>query len=123
WFHATADPWREEAWGIIRQRPDLIFQIVTQRPERIEQCLPADWGDGYPNVWLIVTTENQQRLNERLPHLLRVPAVVRGLSCEPLLGPIEFREVEYAGPPIKWDRPKAAFGGLLHWVIDGGESG
>ena len=51
-FIEEAEAWRAEAWAIIRQTPNLIYQICTKRPERIAACLPADWGTGYPNVWL-----------------------------------------------------------------------
>lgn len=107
WFHVNADPWRAEAWAIVRQRPDVTFQIVTKRTERIADCLPPDWGNGYPNVWLIATAENQEWADIRIPQLLRVPAVVRGLSCEPLLSSLDIS---------RW-------GGYIDWVIAGGESG
>jgi protein gp37 len=107
WFHADADAWREQAWGIIRKRPDLIFQIVTKRTSRIQQCLPSDWGDGYKNVWLIATAENQEWLDKRAADLLQVPAVVRGLSIEPMLGPMDLRP----------------FIPTIDWIIVGGESG
>lgn len=126
WFHEKADEWRDEAWAIIRQRPDLTFQIVTKRTERIAQCLPADWCNGYENVWLIATVENQEWADRRIPELLSVPAVVRGLSIEPLLGPLDLRpalwlEDDYfrfrgAARPDWQDRH-------IHWVIVGGESG
>jgi protein gp37 len=115
WFHASADEWRPEAWEIIRQRPDLTFQIVTKRTDRIAQCLPADWGDGWPNVWLIATVENQEWADVRIPQLLRVPAVVRGLSCEPLLGPVDLA--------VAWDGEPQAPTVQVDWVITGGESG
>jgi protein gp37 len=85
-FIEEADPWRAEAWEIIRRRPDLTFQILTKRPERIMQCLPSDWGTGYPNVWLVVSTENMDAAIKRVPLLLDVPAAVRGISAGPLLG-------------------------------------
>src|SRR4051812_22014760 len=47
WFHADADLWRDEAWRVVRQCPNLIFQILTKRPDRIADHLPKDWGDGY----------------------------------------------------------------------------
>ena len=56
-----ADPWRDEAWSIIRERPDVRFYILTKRPERFATCLPSDWGDGWDNVMLNVTCENQRR--------------------------------------------------------------
>lgn len=62
-----ADPWRPEAWDIIHQRPDVKFFILTKRPERFCDCLPSDWGDGWQNVMLNVTCENQHRANERIP--------------------------------------------------------
>src|SRR5262249_9121833 len=58
WFHEGADAWRDEAWDVVRRCPDLTFQILTKRPELAPERLPADWGDGYPNVWLGVSVEN-----------------------------------------------------------------
>lgn len=93
WFIQEADPWRAEAWEIIRQRPDLVFQILTKRPHRIYSCLPDDWGEhGYPNVWLGVSVEHQDQM-WRLGPLLSIPAEVHFASAEPLLGPLDFREV------------------------------
>src|SRR5688572_24986243 len=54
-FHVAADPWRPDAWQIIRDTPHLTYQILTKRPGRIRRCLPDDWGAGYPNVWLMTT--------------------------------------------------------------------
>jgi protein gp37 len=136
WFHERADAWRPKAFSVIQQRPDVIFQILTKRPERIEECLPPDWGEGYPNVWLGTTVEDQQRADERIPWLLKVPAAVRFLSCEPLLGPIDLwplfknsRICEHCG---KMGRDGLACEhcdrtGFAYWpiqqVIAGGESG
>jgi protein gp37 len=105
-FHADADAWRAEAWDIIRRTPHLTYQVLTKRPERIAAQLPADWGAGYPNVWLGTSVENE-RFAFRAGLLADVPAVVRFISAEPLLGPVSLR------PYL--DR--------LHWVIVGGESG
>jgi len=118
WFHVNADAWRADAWEIIRQRPDVTFQIVTKRTERIAKCLPPDWGRGWPNVWLIATVENHERFLERLQPLLDVPAPVRGLSCEPLLGPLDIRF--WLKRPYQIDN---AVHPSLDWVIVGGESG
>lgn len=106
WFIKQADEWRPEAWAIIKQRPDLHFQILTKRHGRIASCLPPDWGEGYPNVWLGVSVENQE-WTRRIRVLREVPAAIRFLSIEPMIGPVDLR-------------------GLLdgiHWVIVGGESG
>jgi len=106
WFHELADPWREEAWEVLRGRPDLTWQILTKRPERIADHLPADWEDGWPNVWLGVSIENR-RFVHRADVLHEVPAAVRFISAEPLLAPIA-QELDLEG---------------VGWVIAGGESG
>ena len=88
-FVEEADPWRPEAWDIIRRRPDVAFRLLTKRAARIRDCLPPDWGDGWENVMMQVTTENQARANERLPILLGIPAKHRGFMAAPLLGPVD----------------------------------
>jgi protein gp37 len=88
-FVADADPWRDEAWSIMRRRPDIAFRLLTKRADRIADCLPSDWGEGYENVLLQVTTENQRRADERLPILLDLPARHKGFMCAPLIGPID----------------------------------
>jgi len=104
-FIAEADPWRAEAWDVIRATPRHTYQILTKRPERIARCLPPDWGAGWPHVWLGVTAEDQKTADTRLPLLRSVPAAVHFVSCEPMLEPIG---LNLAG---------------LAWVICGGESG
>src|SRR3990172_778380 len=54
YFIEQADEWRDEAWDIIRRTPHLTYQILTKRPENIFDRLPADWGNGWPNVFLSV---------------------------------------------------------------------
>ncbi len=58
-FHVKADPWRDEAWAIIKKRSRLAWLILTKRPELIARRLPADWGDGYKNVWLGVLSNRE----------------------------------------------------------------
>ena len=99
--------WRDHLWTMVRSTPCLQWLILTKRPENFSKYLPADWGDGYPNVCLMVSTEDQEWADKRIPILLETPARWRGLSCEPLLGPIDLE------PYL--DR--------LDWVIAGGESG
>jgi len=101
--------WRSAAWNIIRDTPNLVYLILTKRPDRITRSLPADWGRGYPNVWLGTSVGCNQTLG-RIDHLRRVPVhpgAVRFLSCEPLL--------EDISPQINLDG--------IGWVICGGESG
>lgn len=88
-FLDTADEWRAEAWAIIRARPDVDFIIITKRILRFTEGLPCDWGNGYPNVTVSVTCENQRRADERLPYFLSLPIAHREIICEPLLGEID----------------------------------
>ncbi|MCQ2288591.1 MAG: phage Gp37/Gp68 family protein [Muribaculaceae bacterium] len=88
-FVEEADEWRDEAWRIMRQRPDIVFRLLTKRANRIKECLPKDWGDGYENVLLQVTTENQQRADERLPILLDLPAKHKGFMAAPFIGEVD----------------------------------
>jgi len=119
WFHEAADEWRDEAWEVIRQRPDLRWQILTKRPERIAEHLPADWGEGWPNVWLGVSIENR-RFVGRADILRGVPAVVRFISAEPLLGPL-VRDA-YGNWPDDYDGDSLDLW-KIDWLIVGGESG
>ena len=91
-FLQEADPWRDEAWGIIRQRPDVVFFLLTKRPERVRGCLPHDWGEGWENVFFNVSCENQKRADERIPILLELPFKHKGVMCAPLIGEITLEE-------------------------------
>lgn len=98
---AEADPWRAEAWEIIRRTPHLTYQIVTKRIERVAEVgLP--WGDGepWPNVWGIVSVENQETADERVGLLLQTNFAVRGVSYEPALAPVNFSWLAHDVGPI-----------------------
>ena len=84
-FIEEGDAWREDAWLMIRRRSDLHFYIVTKRPERIVSYLPEDWGNGYENVTICCTMENQKRTDERLPIFRELPISHKAIICEPLL--------------------------------------
>lgn len=162
----------DRLFAVFALRPDVTFQVLTKRPERMAEYLntllnraamtpafgrrnvpyePAgricaflanagghpyiDQAWPLPNVWLGTSVENQETADERVAHLLKCPAAVRFLSCEPLLGPIDLRrhlaaalyrqvqrlylcdesrvpaQLQYKGPPSP------------DWVIVGGESG
>lgn len=103
--HPTANATRPALWDLVRACPHLDWQILTKRPQRIVECLPADWGDGWPHVWLGTSIEDM-RVAERAEHLRRVPAAVRFVSYEPALGPLD--DLDLRG---------------IDWVIYGGESG
>lgn len=151
-FHEDVpDAFIDRVFAVIALCDQHTFQVLTKRPTRMAEYLiglskslarlrdacPTGWClewngiplFGYPllNVWLGVSVEDQQRADERIPHLVRCPAAIRFLSCEPLLGPLDLarwlstedetnpfgdegRRGEYPGPEIDW-------------VIAGGESG
>lgn len=84
-----ADAWRQEAWDMIRERSDCTFLFITKRIDRFMQCVPSDWGDGYDNVVVCCTVENQERADYRLPYLLSAKAKHKEIVCSPLLEPID----------------------------------
>lgn len=96
---------RQKLWPLIKSTPCLHWQLLTKRADRIVDCLPEDWGDGYPNVWLGTSIENTDYA-WRADWLREIPAVVRFVSYEPALGPLH--TLSLTG---------------LDWVIFGGESG
>ncbi len=91
-FLEEADEWRDEMWEIIKSRPDVRFEFITKRIERVKDHLPADWGAGYQNVMICATCENQEMLDLRMPYLIDLPAKHKGIMCGPLLGPIDARK-------------------------------
>ena len=98
---------RERLWKLIMATRNLDWLLLTKRPENILEMIPVDWRDmPHANVWFGTTAENQEQLNKRYGPLVSVPANVRFLSCEPLLGPLVLGNA--AG---------------IDWVIVGGESG
>ena len=91
-FLEEADLWRDEAWQIISQRPDVKFFLLTKRPERVASNLPWDWGDGFENVMLNVSCENQRRADERIPILLELPFKHKGIMCAPYIGQVSIEK-------------------------------
>lgn len=126
-------------WARMIGAPQHIYQILTKRPARMLEFFK--WNERQavrvetylPNVWIGVSVENQQAADERIPLLLKAPAAVRFLSCEPLLGPVNIA-------PYLWDigtwepyesKSDHKLNGLysasmedgIDWIIVGGESG
>lgn len=91
-FVEEADGWREEVWSMIKERQDCKFLFLTKRPERFYIGLPADWGDGYENVVMGVSCENQKRAEERLSILVELPLKHRIISVAPMLEKIEIEK-------------------------------
>ncbi|MBQ5670974.1 MAG: DUF5131 family protein [Oscillospiraceae bacterium] len=83
-----ADEWRGECWEMIKQRPDCTFLFLTKRIERFMDCVPTDWGDGYDNVVVGCTVENQKNADFRLRIFQELPIKHKCITAQPLLGPI-----------------------------------
>lgn len=107
-FLEEADKWRDEAWEIMHRRPDVKFFLLTKRPQRAAECLPKDWGNGWENIMLNVTCENQRRADERIPILKALPFRHKGIMCAPFIG--EIRIGKYLGD------------GIIEQVVCGGEN-
>ena len=91
-FLEEADPWRDEVWDMIRIRADVHFWLLTKRAERMEGCLPWDWLDGWENVSINVTAENQKRADERIPILLHLHAKHKGVMVAPFIGKVDLEQ-------------------------------
>lgn len=149
-FHeAVPDEFLDQVFAVMALAPQHTFQVLTKRPERmLAYCKTLgkhrerdrvslasaqfDQGGSFsyvlngagwalPNVWLGVSVEDQETADERIPLLLQTPAVVRWISAEPLLGPINARlflpfTTRGRGGPHREN-------GGLDWIIVGGESG
>lgn len=105
--HPTANAARPRLWNLIRDTPNLEWQLLTKRPENIARFLPPrSWGvGGWPNVWLGTSIEDN-RVAHRAAELVKIPAVVHFVSYEPALGPLDDLDLTH-----------------IDWVIYGGESG
>jgi protein gp37 len=105
--HPDIEPERQKLWRVIRDTPMLDWLLLTKRPENILRFAP--WQDTWPaHVWAMVSVENQEQAEQRIPLLLQVPACVRGLSVEPLIDAVHLHEDWLSS---------------IQWVIVGGESG
>ena len=102
------DQWRTEAWQMIRERSDCHFLFITKRIQRFATCMPEDWGEGYANMSVCVTCENQKRADERLPIFKKLPILHKSIVLEPLLEAVDISK--YLDSSIKE-------------VVVGGESG
>lgn len=124
----VAPDWRADLWNLIAATPWLDWLLLTKRPQNISGMLPPSWFEGpWPNVWLGATICNQAEADRNVPHLTAIPAALRFLSIEPLLGPLSFRWARW----VNQDATLRRFGRInhleglrgIHWAIVGGESG
>lgn len=87
-----ADEWRKECWDMIRERSDLTFLFLTKRIERFLQCIPEDWNDGYDNVIVCCTIENQERADFRLSYFRNLPIKHKCITAQPLIEGIDIEK-------------------------------
>lgn len=114
-FHeGVTDAQIEAVFEAMSATPQHTYQVLTKRPERMAMFLRGWIPAG--NIWLGTSCEDQQRFDERVRHLLNCRGSVRFLSCEPLLEPIDFRQ-------LPSDPERRICWGRIDWVIVGGESG
>lgn len=144
-YRVGLDHIRQRLFSVIDETPWLDWLLLTKRPENILRMVPLfdaeDPAEWWPNVWIGTSVENQEQANARIPELLQVPAAVRFLSMEPLLGPVDLTNVDDSTSEGVWldclsgvfsrDRknsreitPDGITGDrIINWVIVGGESG
>jgi protein gp37 len=130
--NAVPPEWRDDLFRLIASTPHLDWLLLTKRPGNIAAMLPFGWGAGWHNVWLGCTVVNQTEADRDIPKLLAVPAAVRFLSMEPLLGPVDLLKCPTHGTAggswdwltgvRNWHSGQDATP-RIDWVIVGGESG
>ena len=111
-----ADVWRADCWKMIKERSDLHFIFLTKRIERFSDCIPDDWEDGYENVTVGCTIENQSMSDFRLSIFCKLPIKHRNVICQPLLENIDIEkylddvelvvvggESDYNARPLNYD--------------------
>lgn len=115
-----ADEWRKECFAIMKERSDLHFLFLTKRIERFEACMPEDWGDGYDNVTVSCTIENQERADFRLPIFSKLPIKHKNIVCQPMLERMDIEQylddVEYVVVGGESDRNARVLD--YDWVLD-----
>lgn len=120
YFIEDADIWRNDCWRMIKERTDLRFLFLTKRIERFYDCIPADWEDGYENVIIGCTIENQKTAEARLSFFADLPIKHKNIICQPLLERIDISSylnnielVVVGGESDKAARPLD-----YNWVLD-----
>lgn len=115
-----ADEWRSECWKMIKERSDCRFIFLTKRIVRLGECLPEDWGDGYDNVTVGCTVENQERADERLPVFCSLPMKHRNIICQPMITPMNIEKYLRFAEAVLAGGESDRFGRELDysWVLD-----
>ena len=115
-----ADLWRDECWKMIKERRDCTFLFLTKRIERFMDCILYDWGDGYENVVVCCTVENQKNADKKLSVFRSLPIKHKCITAQPLLERIDIEQyldgmelVVVGGESDKFARPLD-----YNWVLD-----
>ena len=87
-----ADAWRMACWSMIKERQDCTFLFLTKRIERFMECIPYDWGDGYENVVVCCTIENQKNADKKLSVFRSLPIRHKCITAQPLLESIDIEK-------------------------------
>lgn len=124
--HNVPDSFVARMFEVMAETPRHTYQVLTKRPERMAAWCKANYSSGLPlNVWVGTSVENQKAADERVPHLIKIAAWVRFLSCEPLLGPVNLdpwlRPVRHV--LIDGEAEPELMEPQIGWAIVGGESG
>lgn len=111
-----ADKWRAECWSMIKERSDLTFLFLTKRIDRFSECIPNDWKDGYDNVVVCCTIENQKNADYKLSIFSKLPIKHKYITAQPLLEEISIEkylddielvvvggESDYNARPLNYD--------------------
>lgn len=123
--HPDVTDARERLFSLIERTPNLIWLILTKRPDNVNLMIPDRWHGGqWPrNVWLGASVENQNVAGKRCFYLLETQAPLLFLSCEPLIGKLNLAGLQYNGVAFS----AVEFGKIVprsvDWIIVGGESG
>ena len=87
-----ADEWRGECWRMIKERSDCQLLFLTKRIQRFWDCIPEDWGEGYDNVTVGCTVDNQRRAEERLEIFSQLPVKHKNIICQPMISPLDIEK-------------------------------
>lgn len=119
-----ADLWRGRCWEIIKERSDLNFLFLTKRIERFSDCIPADWGEGYDNVIVGCTVENQHAVDIRLPVFAKLPIKHKNIICQPMISQMDIEPYLDGVELVVVGGESDRYARLLHydWVLKVRES-
>ncbi|MDH7578499.1 MAG: phage Gp37/Gp68 family protein [Bacillota bacterium] len=139
-FHPDVSTnYQEQVWRVMLSTDKHTFLVLTKRSERMRNEIKHVYARIFAdpemkhhrvpdNIWLGVTAENQQAVDERIPILLQIPAAVHWVSCEPLLGPVDLLHVDgndVLSPATDdfWNELEELRPAHLDWIVVGGETG